>query len=196
MTASNNNLPLIVGISGASGIQYGVHALNLLRRAHIDTHLIVTKSAQRVRHYETDLDAKSLNALATVAYKACDIGCLAASGSFLNRGMLIAPCSMKTLAGIALGFSDSAIVRAAEVTLKERRPLVLLTRETPLTKVHLQHMLTLTEMGAVIAPPVPAFYQSPKTINDLVHHTTVRALDLFGIHCAYEKRWDEVVTER
>ena len=193
LASSKGELPLIVGISGASGIQYGMRILELLKPLAIDTHLVLTKSAERVRDCETDLSHKALIRLATHHYKPDDIGCMAASGSFLNRGMIIAPCSMKTLASIALGLTDTAIARAAEVTLKERRRLVLMVRETPLTALHLKHMLTLTEMGAIIAPPVPAFYQRPQTIDDLINHTVVRALDLFDIHLDKTTRWNDVV---
>ncbi len=191
MSRANNTegLPLIVGISGASGIQYGVRTLEILKSLAIDSHLILTKSSERVRSCETALTHKALVKLATAYYKPDDIGCLAASGSFIHRGMIIAPCSMKTLASIALGLTDNALTRAAEVTLKERRRLVLLVRETPLTAVHLKHMQTVTEMGAIVAPPVPAFYQNPQCIDDIVNHTVVRALDLFDIHLNLTKRW-------
>lgn len=150
---------------------------------------MVSKSAHRVRHLETTLSAKALYALAEVVHSFDDLGCGPASGSFITKGMVIAPCSMQTLAAIATGVTTNAITRAAEVTLKDRRRLVLLPRETPLTSQHIRNMLTVSEMGGIIAPPVPAFYNHPKSINDLVNHTVVRILDLFDIHLDIIKRW-------
>lgn len=186
---TNQPSRLVVGLSGASGIQFGVRILELLKPLPIETHLIVSKSAQRVRQLETNLSAKALNQLATEVYAFEDIGCSLASGSFLTDGMIIAPCSMQTLACIASGVTTNALTRAAEVVLKERRRLVILPRETPLTHQHLKNMLSVSEMGGIIAPPVPAFYTRPQTIEDIVTHTAVRALDLFGIHLDMITRW-------
>ena len=182
---------LIIGITGASGIQYGVHLLKHLQNFPIETHLIVTKSAQRVREYETDLSAKDLNQLADKHYAIEDIACPVASGSYQTLGMIIAPCSMHSLSEIAHGISSNALTRAADVILKERRKLVLLVRETPLHLVHLENMLKVTQMGGIIAPPVPAFYQQPKTIEDIIEHTVGRVLDLFDLNVDWVNRWGE-----
>ena len=187
----NKTQRIIVGISGASGIQYGIHLLELLKETDIETHLIVSKSAHQVRHHESDLSAEQLLALADRHYAFNDIGCAVASGSYKTLGMIIAPCSMHTLAEVALGLSSNALTRAADVMLKERRKLVLLPRETPLTEAHLNHMLSITKMGGIIAPPVPAFYQQPKSIDDIMNHTLGRVLDLFDIDLNIVKRWGE-----
>jgi 4-hydroxy-3-polyprenylbenzoate decarboxylase len=189
----NHNFPsrLVVGLTGASGIQFGVRLLEILKPLPIETHLIVSKSAHRVRQLETNLTAKDLKALADVVHAFEDIGCAPTSGSFLTSGMVIAPCSMRTLASIATGITNNALTRAAEVVLKERRRLVLLPRETPLTQQHLKNMLTISEMGGIIAPPVPAFYNNPTCIDDIITHTVVRVLDLFGIHLDMIQRWQD-----
>lgn len=180
---------LIIGITGASGIQYGIRLLEVLKPTDIQTHLIVTKSAQRVRDHECDLTAKALTELADVQYAIEDIGCAVASGSYLTLGMIIAPCSMHTLSEIAHGLGSNALTRAADVILKERRKLVLLPRETPLHTVHLENMLKVSQIGGIIAPPVPAFYQHPKTIEDIIDHTLGRVLDLFDLDILPIKRW-------
>jgi 4-hydroxy-3-polyprenylbenzoate decarboxylase len=183
---------LIIGITGASGIQYGIRLLEILQPTEIETHLIVTKSAQQVRAHETSLSAKALTDLADVQYPIDDIGCAVASGSYQTLGMIIAPCSMHSLSEIANGLASNALTRAADVILKERRKLILLVRETPLHQVHLENMLKVTQMGGIIAPPVPAFYQQPKTIDDIINHTLGRVLDLFDLDVVTIKRWQGI----
>lgn len=180
---------LVVGISGATGIAYGVQALRFARAAGVETHLVVTPSGQRTREYETDLSARELRGLADAAYRPADVGAAIASGSFRTDGMIVAPCSVRTLAAIAHGLGDNALTRAADVTLKERRRLVLLVRETPLTLAHLRAMTAVTEMGGVVMPPVPAFYLRPRGVADVVRHTVARALDLFGVEVPGIPRW-------
>lgn len=180
---------VIIGISGASGIQYGIQLLQLLKTLPVESHLIVSKSAHQVRAIESSLSAKELYALADQVYSYDDLACNVSSGSFLTLGMIVAPCSMKTLAEIATGLTPNALSRAADVVLKERRKLVLMARETPLTAQHIKNMLSITEMGGIIAPPVPAFYNNPKTLDDIVFHSVARVLDLFGIELLQTKRW-------
>lgn len=182
---------IIVGISGATGIIYGIRALEVLRRLNIETHLIVSKAAEMTLHYETDLTIKELRRLADVNYGIQDVGSAIASGSFPTMGMLIAPCSIKTMSAIANSVTDNLLTRAADVVMKERRRLVLLLRETPLTASHLKNMLAITESGGIIAPSVPAFYTRPQTLDDIVNHTVGRALDLFGIDTGEFSRWGE-----
>lgn len=183
------SLPLIVGISGASGIAYGVRALQLLRECDVETHLVMSKSARLTLHYEMDVSAAEVEALATQVYAIADVGAAISSGSYATRGMLIAPCSVRTMSEIATGVTSSLLTRAADVVLKERRRLVLMVRETPLHTGHLRTMAQLSEMGAVIAPPVPAFYARPASIDELVTQTVGRALDLFEIDTGQVKRW-------
>jgi flavin prenyltransferase len=180
---------LIVGIAGASGTIYGVRLLQLLRHAEIETHLVMSKSAEMTLVYETDLKPKDVRALASVYYSVADIGAAISSGSFPTMGMVIAPCSIRTMSEIASGVTASLLSRAADVVLKEKRRLVLALRETPLHVGHLRSMLTLAEIGAVVAPIVPAFYSRPKTVDDIVNHTCGRLLDLFGIDAGVVKRW-------
>jgi 4-hydroxy-3-polyprenylbenzoate decarboxylase len=180
---------LIVGISGASGTTYGVRLLEMLRDAGIETHLVMSKSAEMTLVYETELKPKDVRALASVHYPVADIGAAISSGSFPTMGMVIAPCSIRTMSEIASGVTSSLLSRAADVVLKERRRLVLAVRETPLHVGHLRSMLTLAEIGAVVAPIVPAFYNRPKTVDDIVNHTCGRLLDLFGIDTGKVKRW-------
>lgn len=180
---------MIVGLTGASGIVYGIEILKALRAVGVETHLIMSKAAEMTLAYETDLKARDVRALADHNHAIGDVGAPCSSGSFANDGMIVAPCSMKTLAEIATGVTPTLLGRAADVTLKERRRLVLLTRETPLTQVHLQNMLTVTQMGAIVAPPVPAFYAKPENLEDMVAHTIGRALDLFGIDTGGVRRW-------
>ncbi len=180
---------LIVGISGASGTVYGVRLLEMLRHAGIETHLVMSKSAEMTLVYETDLKPKDVRALASVNYPVADIGAAISSGSFPTMGMVIAPCSIRTMSEIAAGVTSSLLSRAADVALKEKRRLVLAVRETPLHVGHLRSMLTLAEIGAVVAPIVPAFYNRPKTVDDIVNHTCGRLLDLFGIDTGVVKRW-------
>lgn len=184
---------LVVGISGASGIQYAIKALTLLRSLEIETHLVVSKAGHLTRAHETDVSREELESLASVNYNIHDVGAALSSGSFATMGMIILPCSMRTLAAIATGLSDSLLTRAADVTLKERRRLVLMTRETPLHLLHLRNMQAVTECGAIIFPPVPAFYAHPGTIDDIVTHSVVRALDLFGLDAKTIPRWGETI---
>jgi 4-hydroxy-3-polyprenylbenzoate decarboxylase len=180
---------LIVGISGASGAIYGVRMLELLRKAEIETHLVMSKSAEMTLVYETDMKPKDVRALATVHYPVADIGAAISSGSFPTMGMIIAPCSIRTMSEIATGVTSSLLSRAADVVLKEKRRLVLAVRETPLHGGHLRTMATLADIGAVIAPIVPAFYNRPKSVDDIINHTVGRLLDLFGIDAGIVKRW-------
>jgi flavin prenyltransferase len=180
---------LIVGISGASGTVYGIRLLEILRDAGIETHLVMSKSAEMTMAYETDLKPKDVRALAAVHYPNADIGAAISSGSFPTMGMVIAPCSIRTMSEIASGVTASLMSRAADVVLKERRRLVLAVRETPLHVGHLRSMLTLAEIGAVVSPIVPAFYNRPKTVDDIINHTCGRLLDLFGIDAGIVKRW-------
>ena len=181
---------LIVGISGATGIIYGIRLLEALREASVETHLIVSKAAEVTRTYETDLSSQDLRNLADISYPIGDIGAPIASGSFRTMGMIIAPCSIKSMSELANGITSNLLTRAGDVVLKERRRLVLLLRESPLTTIHLRNMLALSESGAVIAPPVPAFYALPKTIDEVVRHTVGRVLDLFDIDTDFS-RWGE-----
>ncbi|MEX2200698.1 MAG: UbiX family flavin prenyltransferase [Dongiaceae bacterium] len=182
---------LVVGISGASGAIYGIRMLEALRAAGIETHLVMSKSAEMTIAYETDLKAADVRKLADIVYPAADVGAAIASGSFQTLGMVIAPCSIRSMSEIATGVTSSLLTRAADVTLKERRRLVLMLRETPLHTGHLRSMLALSEMGAVIAPPVPAFYARPASVAALVDHTIGRILDLFGIESGLVRRWGE-----
>lgn len=182
---------LIIGITGASGIQYGIRLLEVLKPLDIETHLIVSKSAHQVRRYETKMSAKALEQLADVCYSFQDIGCAVSSGSYKTLGMIIAPCSMHSLAEIAHGLGSNALTRAADVILKERRPLALMVRESPLNQAHLENMLKVTKMGGIIAPPMPAFYNQPKSIDDIINHSVGRTLDLFDIDINIVNRWAE-----
>jgi 4-hydroxy-3-polyprenylbenzoate decarboxylase len=182
-------LPIVVGISGASGAIYGVRLLEALHDKKIPAHLIVSKSAALTLKEETDVSIDQVRALAQTTYQNSDIGAAISSGSFRTRGMVIAPCSIRTLSDIAYGTTDSLLSRAADVTIKERRRLVLVVREAPLHAGHLRSMLAATENGAVIVPPVPAFYHRPKTIDDIVDQTVGRCLDLFDIDVGLVKRW-------
>lgn len=180
---------LIVGVSGASGTIYGVRLLELLRKAEVETHLVMSRSAEMTLAYETDFKPKDVRALASVHYAVTDIGAAISSGSFPTMGMIIAPCSIRTMSEIASGVTASLLSRAADVVLKEKRRLVLAVRETPLHVGHLRSMTVLAEIGAVIAPIVPAFYNRPRTVDDIVNHTCGRLLDLFGIDIGIVKRW-------
>ena len=180
---------LVVGISGASGTIYGVRLLELLKQTDIETHLVMSKSAEMTLVYETDLKPKDVRALATVNHSIADIGASISSGSFPTMGMVIAPCSIRTMSEIASGVTSSLLSRAADVVLKEKRRLVLALRETPLHGGHLRTMTTLADIGAVVAPIVPAFYNRPKTVDDIINHTCGRLLDMFGIDTKMVKRW-------
>ncbi|MBL4837032.1 MAG: UbiX family flavin prenyltransferase [Kordiimonadaceae bacterium] len=182
---------IIVGISGASGVCYGVRILELLRQADIETHLVMSKAAERTLHEETDFSVKEVKELADVQYPVQDIGAAIASGSFLTEGMIIAPCSVKTMGEIATGITSSLLSRAADVVLKERRRLVLMVRETPLHTGHLRTMTKLSEIGAIITPPVPSFYAKPESLDDMVTYTAGRALDLFDMKIEGLSRWGE-----
>lgn len=187
---------IVVGITGASGVIYGVRALEMLRQLGIQTHLVMTRAAQLTLGYEMERKLKDVAALAAVVYKAEDIAAPISSGSFRTLGMLVAPCSMRTLSEIATGVTSSLLTRAADVALKERRRLVLMVRETPVHLGHLRSMVAVTEMGAIVMPPVPAFYARPRTIDDIVDHSVGRALDLFGLDTGSVRRWGEDVGPR
>jgi len=180
---------LIVGVSGASGFDYGVRILEMLKAAGIETHLVVSRAAMTAMAHESEMTLAGLKALADNVYDNRDIAAPIASGSFRTGGMIIAPCSAKSLAEIAMGTGDTLIARAADVVLKERRRLVLLFRETPLHLGHCQNMLRLTEMGGIVMPPVPAFYPRPKSLDEMVVHTAARALDLFDLEIPLDGRW-------
>jgi flavin prenyltransferase len=182
-------LPLVVGISGASGAIYGVRLLQALHDKKVPAHLIVSKSATQTLKAETDLSMAELRAVAEDTYQNTDLGAAVSSGSFKTRGMIIIPCSIRTLSDIAYGTTGSLLSRAADVTLKERRRLVLVVREAPLHAGHLRSMLAATENGAVIVPPVPALYHRPKTMDDIIDQTVGRCLDLFDIDVGLVKRW-------
>ena len=182
---------LIVGLSGASGVIYGVRALELLKGSGVETHLVMSRSAEVTLAYETKLKVRDVQALADVVHPIHDIAASISSGSFKTLGMLVSPCSIRTLSEIATGVTSTLLTRAANVVLKERRPLVLMLRETPLHTGHLRTMTALSEMGAIIAPPIPAFYFGPKTLDDVINQSIGRALDLFGIELGIVRRWGE-----
>lgn len=180
---------LVVGISGASGVIYGVRMLELLRDTDVETHLVMSKSAELTLAYETEFKPKEVKALASVNHPATDIGAAISSGSFPTMGMVIVPCSIRTMSEIATGVTSSLVSRAADVVLKEKRRLVLALRETPLHGGHLRTMTTLADIGAVVAPIVPAFYAKPKTVDDIINHTVGRLLDFFSIETKVVRRW-------
>lgn len=181
---------LIVGISGASGVIYGIRLLQVLRELGVESHLVMSKSAQVTLGHETDMSVADVKALADVHYANTDIGAAISSGSFKVSGMVVAPCSIKTLSEIATGVTSSLLSRAADVNLKERRKLVLMVRETPLHLGHLRSMTAVTEAGAIVCPPVPAFYARPNSIEEMVDHTVGRVLDLFSLDAEIVKRWN------
>ena len=181
---------LIIAITGATGAVYGVRLLQLLKdQPGIETHLVMSDAGVLNVHQELDMSRKDVELLADVAHSVRDIGAAIASGSFQNMGMVVAPCSMRTLAAVAHGLSDNLITRAADVVLKERRRLVLMVRETPFNLAHLRNMTAVTEMGGIIFPPLPAFYQRPQNIDEMIDHTVARVLDLFSIDHALAPRW-------
>ncbi|KAB2703121.1 UbiX family flavin prenyltransferase [Ochrobactrum sp. MH181795] len=180
---------MVVGISGASGFVYGFRLLEILQQLQIETHVVVSRSALLTMTHETDYKLADIREQAGYFYKSDDMAASISSGSFRTMGMVVVPCSMKTLAEIAHGLSGSLISRAADVTLKERRKLVLLARETPLTQTHIANMLTVTQMGAIVTPPVPAFYARPASIAEMVDHTVGRVLDLFDLETGGVRRW-------
>ncbi|QDP97180.1 UbiX family flavin prenyltransferase [Microlunatus elymi] len=186
---------LVVGISGATGIGYGIAVLELAHKAGWETHLVVSAAGQQTRAYETDLSAAELAAMADVVYRPADVGAAIASGSFRTDGMIVAPCSIRTLSAIAYALSDNLLTRAADVTLKERRPLVLMVREAPLTLGHLRAMTAVTEAGAIVMPPVPAWYLRPTNVPDILEHSAARALDLLGVEVPDLPRWGEDLAE-
>ncbi|HEV7773326.1 MAG TPA: UbiX family flavin prenyltransferase [Conexibacter sp.] len=187
---------LVVGISGATGVAYGVRALQLARAAGVETHLVMTQAAALTATQESDLQARDIARLADVSHRVANVGASIASGSFPTDGMLIAPCSSRTLAAIAHGLSDNLLTRAAEVTLKERRPLVVLFRETPYTLAHLRAMEAVTEMGGIVMPPVPALYLRPGSVEEVVDFTVSRALDLLGVSISEMPRWNGLAPRR
>ncbi len=181
---------LIVGITGATGTILGVRLLQALQAAGVESHLVMTKWAIRTMVHETEYSAEDVQRMATCTYRAHDQGAAVSSGSFLTRGMVVCPCSMRTLASIAHGVGDQLVHRAADVILKERRKLVLVVREAPLHEIHLENMLKLSRMGVVILPPVPAFYNHPRSVDDIVNHIVMRILDQFDIHVDLRDRWE------
>ena len=184
---------LVVGVSGASGIVYGLRVLDACRDLGVESHLVMSKAAALTLAQETTLSVADVNAKASVVHKVSDIGASIASGSFRTLGMIVAPCSVRTMSEIATGVTSSLLSRAADVALKERRPLVLMVRETPLHLGHLRTLVKLAEMGAVIAPPLPAFYAQPASLEAMVDQSVGRALDLFGLSWTPVKRWGEDV---
>jgi len=182
---------MIIGISGASGVTYGVRLLQLLRNAGVETHLVMSKTAEQTFAYETDRKIAAVRELANVCHPIDDMASAISSGSFRTAGMIVAPCSMRSMSEIASGVTTTLLTRAADVVLKERRRLVLMVRETPLHTGHLRTMTALSEMGAIIAPPVPAFYAKPENLDDMVEHTVGRVLDLFDIDIGVVRRWGE-----
>ena len=182
---------LVVGISGASGVIYGVRLLALCRELPVETHLVMSKAAEMTLAYETEFSAQDVRALADRHYAIADVGAAIASGSFPTLGMVVAPCSIQSMSAIATGVTTNLLTRAADVALKERRRLVLAVRETPLHTGHLRTMLQVSEMGAILAPPVPAFYARPSGLDDIVDHSVGRVLDLFGFDSPAVRRWGE-----
>ena len=182
---------LIVGISGASGVIYGIRMLETLRDMPVETHLVISKAAEVTLAYETDMKIAAVRELADVTYPESDIAAAISSGSFKTLGMVIAPCSIRSMSEITVGTTASLLTRAADVVLKERRRLVVMVRETPLHTGHLRTMTALSEMGAIIAPPLPALYAKPKTLDDVINHSVGRVLDLFGLDTGKVRRWGE-----
>ena len=185
------NQRIVVGISGASGVIYGIRLLQILRELPVETHLVISKSAEITLAYETEFKVAQVKALAHHCHNIGDMAAPLSSGSFKTLGMVVAPCSVRSVAEMASGVTTSLLTRAADVILKERRRLVLMVRETPLHLGHLRNLAALTEMGAIIAPPVPAFYNRPKTLEDVINHNLGRVLDLFGLDTGKVKRWGE-----
>ena len=181
---------LIVGMTGSTGAIFGVRFLEALRQSDIETHLVISKWAQRTIEHETNYSLEQVRSLASVVHSQGDMGATISSGSFLTEGMVVIPGSVRTLGGIAGGYGEHLVHRAADVILKERRRLVLVVRETPLSEVHLENMLKLSRMGVVMLPPMPAFYNHPQTVDDVVNHIVMRVLDQFKIPAPFAKRWD------
>lgn len=187
---------LIVGITGATGTIFGVRILQMLHGSGVETHLVVSKWAARTLTHETPYSLKEVQELATQSYGSGDQGAAISSGSFVTLGMVIAPCSMRTLAAIAHGVGDNLVHRAADVVLKERRKLVLVVRESPFNEIHLENMLKLARMGVTILPPAPAFYNHPQSLDDLINHIAMRVVDQFDIHLDVMNRWDGVLLDQ
>lgn len=181
---------IVVGITGATGAIFGVRLLHALRAAEVETHLVLSKWGLQTIEHETGLTGPELTALASVVHGSGNMAATISSGSFQTEGMIVCPCTMKTLGAIAQGYGDNLVQRAADVVLKERRKLVLVARETPLSVIHLENMLKLARMGVSILPPMPAFYNKPQSIDDIVDHIVARVLDQFGIDAEFAKRWD------
>jgi 4-hydroxy-3-polyprenylbenzoate decarboxylase len=181
---------IVIGITGASGVVYGVRMLERLRELGVETHLVISESGKKNIEIETGFTPAQVAALATHCYDSRDVGATLASGSFLTDGMAVVPCSIKTLSGIAHSYNENLLVRAADVTLKEKRRLVLVVRETPLHLGHLRMMQAVTECGALILPPIPAFYHQPKTLDDVIHQTIGKVMDALGIEHALFQRWE------
>lgn len=186
---------LIVGVTGATGTIFGVRLLQMLHGSGVETHLVLSKWAARTLVHETPHSVKEVQSLATKSHGINDQGAAISSGSFVTLGMVIAPCSMRTLAAVAHGLGDNLIHRAADVILKERRKLVLVVRESPFHEIHLENMLKLARMGVVILPPVPAFYNNPQNLDDVINHTVMRIIDQFDIHLDVMNRWDGVMID-
>jgi len=184
------SLPLVVGITGASGVIYGVELLKVLKDTDIETHVILSEAAGRNLAIETNYSLADVRELADVVHSNKDLGAAVASGSFLTRGMVVAPCTIKTLSGVAHSYSDNLIIRAADVTLKERRPLVMMVRETPLHKGHLEMMARCADLGATILPPMPAFYHGPQDLQDIINQSIGKVLDQVGIEHDLFERWE------
>lgn len=191
---SHNPLPkrIVVAITGATGVAIGVRILQMLKDLGVETHVVISKWGTATMKYETDYELEDIVALASHVYACKDVSAPISLGLFQTDGMIVVPCSMKTLAAIRIGYTDDLIIRAADVTLKERRKLLLVTRETPLSDIHLENMLSLSRMGTIIFPPVPAFYTRPQTIDDIVEQTLGRILDCFGINVDSFPRWDGI----
>ena len=196
MTADSSTRRLVVAMTGATGTIYGVRVLEALREAGVATHFVMSKWGARTLTHETTYTVEQVNALATEVHAVGDLGAPISSGSFVTLGMIVAPCSMRTLAAIANGFGDNLIHRAADVVLKEGRRLVLAVQETPLSAIHLENMLKLSRLGVAIVPPVPAFYNRPDSLDDIVNYTVARLLDQAGIHIEGAARWDGMRTGR
>src|SRR5437899_12057014 len=187
---------LVVGITGATGTSFVVRLFQMLHGSGVETHLVISKWAARTLLHETEHTFKEVQVLATHNYRPDDQGAAISSGSFITLGMVIAPCSMRTLAAIAHGLGDNLIHRAADVILKERRKLVLVVRESPFNEIHLENMLKLSRMGVVILPPLPAFYNHPQNLDDLVNHITMRIIDQFDVHLDVMNRWDGILSDK
>jgi len=185
---------IIVGITGATGAIFGVRLLQALKAAEVESHLLLSKWGEHTIEHETAFSVAEVRKLASVVHGTGNMGATVSSGSFLTDGMAIAPCSMRTLAAIANGYGENLVHRAADVVLKERRRLVLVVRETPLSEIHLENMLKLARIGVTILPPMPAFYNKPQTLDDMVDHIVARVLDQFGIDAVFAKRWDGQMT--